>query len=196
MWRGGLVPDQAAGARVLIVDGVTDTGCLATQLAALWGAATTVVCPARAAPLARALGAHTVLADNEGEVELLVAVDRAGPYDLVVECGELLSAVRLSSLLAPKGRHTSARPGTIPSDGWGRLRAFLLPTWRALVTAPRLARPSRTAEPLRYVSRVVQAGQVQPVLDQVVGPAEVGPALTRLATQETVGKSVVAFDRL
>ena len=44
VWTGGLVPDQAAGVRVLITDGVTDTGCLAIQLACLWGAHVTVVC--------------------------------------------------------------------------------------------------------------------------------------------------------
>ena len=44
VWAGGLVPDQAAGQRVLITDGVTDTGCLAIQLACLWGSHVTVVC--------------------------------------------------------------------------------------------------------------------------------------------------------
>ena len=34
--RGGLTPDQAAGARVLVLDCVTDTGVLATQLATMW----------------------------------------------------------------------------------------------------------------------------------------------------------------
>ncbi|MFN9958959.1 MAG: hypothetical protein ACK55I_38195 [bacterium] len=26
MWRGGLIPDRAAGQSILVVDGVTDTG--------------------------------------------------------------------------------------------------------------------------------------------------------------------------
>ena len=34
--QGGLAPDQAAGARVLVLDCVTDTGVLATQLATMW----------------------------------------------------------------------------------------------------------------------------------------------------------------
>ena len=34
--QGGLTPDQAAGSRVLVLDCVTDTGVLATQLATMW----------------------------------------------------------------------------------------------------------------------------------------------------------------
>ena len=42
----------------------------------------------------------------------------------------------------------------------------------------------------------VQRGKLQPVLDTVLAPAEVGAALQRLATEEVVGKSIVLFDKL
>ena len=44
--------------------------------------------------------------------------------------------------------------------------------------------------------QAVQRGKLQPVLDTVITPAEVSTALTKLAAQESVGKSVVLFDRL
>ena len=43
--QGGLTPDQAAGARVLVLDCVTDTGVLATQLATMWVSDIRLSCP-------------------------------------------------------------------------------------------------------------------------------------------------------
>ena len=57
-------------------------------------------------------------------------------------------------------------------------------------------RPSQITECLNYVKNAVQRGKLQPVLDTVLAPAEVGAALQRLATEEVVGKSIVLFDKL
>ena len=58
------------------------------------------------------------------------------------------------------------------------------------------SRPSQITESLNYVRNAVQRGKLQPVLDTVLAPAEVGAALQRLATEEVVGKSIVLFDKL
>ena len=39
-------------------------------------------------------------------------------------------------------------------------------------------------------------GKLQPVLDTVLAPQQVGAALQKLATQEVVGKSIMLFDKL
>ena len=195
VWTGGLVPDQAAGVRVLITDGVTDTGCLAIQLACLWGAHVTVVCSPRAVQLAHALGAHMVLGLENSES--LAELSEAGPFCLIVRCGLSLPVSSLSPLLLPKGRVTSALPpSSISSDSWGPLRRLLLPAWRTLLGPPHTVRQSKVGEPLQYVTQAVQKGKLQPVLDTVLAPTEVSGALTRLAAQDSVGKSVVLFDRL
>ena len=195
VWAGGLQPDQAAGVRVLVSDGVTDTGCLAIQLACLWGAHVTVLCSPRAVQLAHALGAHMVIAADSADC--LTDLAEAGPFSLIVQCGLSLPLSSLSPLLLPRGRLTSALPpASLSSDGWGVLRRLVFPAWRALVAPPHSQSQSRVSEPLQYVTEAVQKGKLQPVLDTVLAPAEVSGALVRLAAQESVGKSVVLFDRL
>ena len=193
VWRGGLVPDRGAGVQLLVVDGVTDTGCLAVQLACIWGVSVTVLCPARTVPLARALGAHTVIADGDHcEAELR----DAGPYDVILVAGDLLPAAALAPLLAKRGRLTSCLPPPLSSDSWGALRRLLHPLWRTVVSPPHYSALSRLSEPLAYVTAAVQSGKLQPVLDSVVGPREVPDTLARLATGQAVGKSVVLWDKL
>ena len=54
----------------------------------------------------------------------------------------------------------------------------------------------KVTEALNYVMTAVQRGKLQPVLALVLSPSEVSSALHTLATQDTVGKSIVMFDRL
>jgi NADPH:quinone reductase-like Zn-dependent oxidoreductase len=192
VWRGGLLPDQGAGTSLLVVDGVTDTGCLAVQLAALWGATVTALCSARTSPLARALGAHTVVPTGE---DCLAGLALHGPYDLILVAGDVLPQAALAPLLAPRGHLTSALPPPLPSDQWGSLRRLLHPLWRGVVPAA-CAPAGNLAEPLAYVTEAVQAGRLQPVLDSVVGPREVATTLAELASAGSVGKSVVLWDKL
>ena len=66
----------------------------------------------------------------------------------------------------------------------------------ALVSAPRVAACPDVSACLSYVREAVQRGKLQPVLDTVLAPQQVGAALQKLATQEVVGKSIVLFDKL
>jgi len=196
VWKGGLKPDQAAGVNVLVVDGVTDTGCLAVQLVCMWGANVTVLCPSRTVPLAHALGAHVVVAAQDEIADCIQDLQESGPYDLIVHSGDLLPKTSIVSLLAPNGKCTTTLPTSLSSDGWGRLRQLFHPLWRSLFSCPGIPKPNKLCEPLIYVTSAVQSGKLQPVLDTVISPSEVGAALSRLATQDIVGKSVVLFDRI
>lgn len=196
VWRGGLKPDQAAGVQVLVVDGVTDTGCLAVQLSCMWGANVTVLCPARTVPLAHALGAHMVVAARDEESLSVQDLQETGNYDLIVLAGDLLTKSAATCLLAPRGKVTSTLPPQLPSDSWGLVRRLFHPLWRCLVSPPQVPSLKTLGEPLSYVTSAVQSGKLQTVLDTVVSPQDVGTALTRLATQDCVGKSVVLFDRI
>ena len=127
----------------------------------------------------------------------LTDLAEAGPFSLIVQCGLSLPPASLSPLLLPRGKITSALPPSqLSSDGWGYLRRAVHPLWRCLVPPPLCPRQSQVQEPLQYVTQAVQRGKLQPVLDTVLTPAEVSSALTKLAAQESVGKSVVLFDRL
>lgn len=196
VWRGGVKPDEAAGTSILVVDGVTDTGCLTVQLARMWGATVTVLCPSHTVPLARALGAHCVVSATEDEEVCINDLRDNGPFDLIVMAGDLVSQASLTSLVAKRGRFTSSLPPRLSSDGWGRLRRLFHPVWRGLVSAPHSPALSRLSEPLTHVTSAVEAGHLQPVLDTVISPREVPGCLARMATGSTVGKSVVLWDRL
>jgi len=198
VWRGGLKPDSAEGVQVLVVDGVTDTGCLAVQLAARWGAQVTVLCPdiGRTVPLAHTLGAHVVIAAREDEWESVEELRDTGQFDLVVLAGDLLSASSVRCLLSPGGRVTSTLPPQLSSDSWGLMRRCFHPLWRCLVSPPQVPPLKRLGEPLSYVTKVLESGHLQTVLGKVISPQEVCSALTRMVTQDTVGKTVVVFDSL
>lgn len=196
VWRGRLRPDKSDGKRVLIVDGLTDTGCLATQMACLWGCMVTVLCPARTVPLAHALGAQTVVPARDTEEECVQDLQEAGPYDLVVISGDLITLSSCRPLLADKGRLCSSLPPVLPTDGWGPVRRHLLPLWRTLFLPPSLPSHKQLAQPLKYLSNAVERGKIQPVLDSVLSPLDVKEGLTRLASQQTVGKSVIVFDKI
>ena len=196
VWKGKLEPEKSDGVRVLVIDGVTDTGCLATQLACLWGCMVTVLCPARTVPLAHALGAHAVIGARESPEECVHDLQDSGPFNLIVLSGDLLSYSHCLPLLEEKGRICSTLPPQLSSDGWGFLRRFLLPSWRTLVLPPSLPRHRNLSQPLKYMTSAVESGKIQPVLDSVLSPAEIKTGLSRLASEETVGKSVVVFDKI
>jgi len=197
VWRGGLVPGQCSGVSVLVVDGVSPTGCLAVQLAALWGASVTTIAPYRVVPLAHALGAHSVVAapTDQEDISLCRAeLQQAGPYDLIVTTSSLLPGDLCRSLLAPNGRLTSSLPPHLASDGWGPLRRWFLPSWRRLFSAPFLPRQSQLMTPLRYMSTAVSEGRLQPVLDTVYSTSRLREGLQATAGEETIGKSVIVFN--
>lgn len=201
VWRGGLTPGRCDEGRyvkkVLIVDSCTSTGCLAVQLAAVWGASVTAVAPYRVVPLAHALGAQAVVVAPEAEDPVgacRAELQQAGPFDLVVMTSSLLPTDLCQSLLAPYGRLTSTQPPHLSSDGWGCVRRWLLPAWRRLFSAPHLPAPSRLTAPLRHVGRLVGEGRLQPVLDTVFSTGQLREALQQAANEEAVGKSVVVFN--
>lgn len=196
VWRGGLVPDRAAGYSILVVDGVTDTGCLATQLACLWGGLVTVLCPHRTVPLAHALGAHSVVAARDNVEECLQDLDESGPYQLIVLAGDLLPRAACPPLLAEGGRICSTLPPRLSTDSWGFFRRRFLPLWRSAVSPPHVPPIHKLRQPLQYITRAVEEGKIQIVLDSVLAPQDIKKGLARLAEGETVGKSVVVFDKL
>ena len=105
------------------------------------GGHVTVTCSARAAQLSAALGAHNVIVVTEEEDtdQVLTRLARAGPFSLIVRCGDSsagLSPGLLRPLLTPGTRLTSTLPTSLPSDGWGYLRRVLHPVWRALILSP------------------------------------------------------------
>ena len=101
----------------------------------------TVTCSARAAQLSAALGAHnvTVVTEEESPDQVVARLARAGPYSLIVRCGDGpagLDTGLLRPLVTPGTRLTSTLPTSLPSDGWGCLRRAFHPIWRSLILSP------------------------------------------------------------
>ena len=196
VWKGGLKPDKSEGIRVLVLDGVSDTGCLATQLACLWGCMVTVLCSSRTVPLAHALGAQTVVAARETEEESVHDLQECGPFDLILLAGDLISRAACLPLLAERGRICSTLPPLLSSDHWGIFRRIFLPLWRTVVLPPSLPSSKHLSQPLKYIMTAVESGKIQPVLDSVLSPTDIKQGLTRLANEGSVGKSVLVFDKI
>ena len=104
----------------------------------LQGCHVTVTSSGRAAQLAAALGAHNVIAvtEEDGPGGVAARLARAGPYNLIVQCGDSPGPAHLAPLLTPGTRLTSTLPTSLPSDGWGYLGRALHPLWRALILSP------------------------------------------------------------
>jgi NADPH:quinone reductase-like Zn-dependent oxidoreductase len=196
VWKGGLKPDKCEGLRVLVLDGVSDTGCLATQLACLWGCMVTVLCSSRTVPLAHALGAQCVVAARETAEECVQDLEESGPFNLIVVAGDMISETSCLPLLSEKGRICSTLPPTLSSDTWGLFRRIFLPLWRSIVLPPSVPSSRNLAQPLKYITGAVESGKIQPVLDSVLSPADIKQGLSRLASEGTVGKSVLVFDKI
>ena len=110
------------------------------------GGHVTVTCSGRAAQLSAALGAHNVIVVTEEESpdQVVMRLARAGPFSLIVRCGDSpagLDTGLLRPLVTSGTRLTSTLPTSLPSDGWGYLRRALHPLWRSLIlSAPQTLR--------------------------------------------------------
>lgn len=178
----------AAGQRVLVNGAAGGIGTFAVQLARELGAEVTGVCSARNADLVRSLGAAHVVAYDEadataGDVRYDVILDLVGNHPLG----------RLQRVLAPRG--TLVLSSGSGGRWLGPVGRYLAGALRSVVgrqrIAPLVAR--QTLADLEELARLVAAGRVVPVIERVVGLADVPGALARLATGHAAGKTVVAI---
>jgi NADPH:quinone reductase-like Zn-dependent oxidoreductase len=177
----------AAGQKVLVIGASGGVGSYAVQLAKAFGAEVTGVCSAAKADLVRSIGADHVIDYTQADF-----ADGRQHYDLILDIGGNSRLRRLRRALTPHGTLVIAGSEGARWTGVGRqLRALLLsPLVRQRLTM--YISRHRPAD-LQTLGRLIEAGQVTPVIGLTCPLAEAPQALRHLATGHARGKTVITI---
>ncbi|MEM7049084.1 MAG: NAD(P)-dependent alcohol dehydrogenase [Acidobacteriota bacterium] len=178
---GGVQPGQ----KVLINGAGGGAGSLAVQLAKLRGAVVTGVDNGKKLEWMRSIGADHVLDYTREDF-----TEQGERYDLIVDLVAQRSIRACRRALEPEGTYLVAGGG-------------MMATFKAMLLGLLPAKPGKQkiaflmaqdkAEDLAFVSELVKAGKVQPLIDKVYPLSEVPEALRSMAEGEALGKVVIAM---
>jgi NADPH:quinone reductase-like Zn-dependent oxidoreductase len=178
----------SSGQRVLVVGASGGVGTFAVQIAKALGAEVTGVCSGRNVEMVRSLGADHVV--DYAQDEFTRGDDR---YDLVLQVAGTTSASALRRVLTDDGilvQITGDSPGRWLGPVGRMVRA------RLLSTVVRQTLTSFTIEPsgddLLELVKLIEAGEVTPVVHRTWPLAEVADALLFLETGHTPGKVAIS----
>jgi NADPH:quinone reductase-like Zn-dependent oxidoreductase len=178
-----------AGQEVLVIGAAGGVGAYAVQLAKAFGAQVTGVCSTSKADLVRSIGADHVIDYKQDDF-----ADGARRFDLIVDTAGNRPLSVLRRALAPKG--TLAIVG---GEGGGRLTggferslcagllsAFVGQQLKAVMSAER-------AEDLRFLTGLIEAGMVTPVVGKCYALADAPAAIRDVHDGHLRGKAVVVL---
>lgn len=189
----------SAGDRVFITGGAGGVGTQAIQLAVWMGASVATTASSRGEKLVRSLGAETVI-DYQKQKFKDVLRDYAGAFDLIGgqdlrDCFEILKVGgKVVSVAGPP------EPAVVRED------VGLGPLWAAgaWVISARIRHQARrrrvtyralvmheSGHDLDLLSRLVDSGQLKPVIDRVFPFQQIGDALAYVEQGRTKGKVIV-----
>ena len=167
--RGGLRPGQS----VLVNGASGGVGTFAVQIVKALGGEVTGVCSTRNLELVRSLGADRVLDYTDGHFA------SAGRHDLVVNCAEGRSLGDLRRVLAPGGKIVLVT-GSLAQMAASATRRDVV-GFIADVTRERLL----------FLSRLVEAGHLRPVIERTYELEHTAEAIRHVESHHTRGKVVV-----
>ena len=175
-----------AGQKVLVIGASGGVGSYAVQLARVLGAAeVTGVCSTAKADLVRSLGADHVIDYTREEV-----AGGSRRYDLIIDINGSTPPSRLRRALTPGGTLVVAGGEGGKWTGMGRqLRAlaqsaFVRQRLTTFISAQRLA-------DIEELSRLVESGQLTPLLDRSYPRAEAAEAIDHLSAGRARGKIAI-----
>ena len=174
------------GQQVLIVGASGGVGIYAVQIAKAFGADVTGVSSTAKVDMVRSIGADHVIDYTREDFT------RSGPrYDLIVDLGGNRSLSQLRRALRPRG--TLVLVGGEGGDRWigiGRsLQALAVSPFVGHTLRPLSSKPN-TAD-LEFLTGLIQAGKVTPVLDRTYPLSEVPDAIRYLHEGRARGKIVI-----
>ncbi len=176
-----------AGQEVLVIGAAGGVGTYAVQLAKAFGAQVTGVCSTAKTDLVRSIGADHVIDYTHDDF-----ADGARQYDLIIDIAGNRPLSVLRRALAPKG--TLAVVG---GEGGGRLTGGFERSIGAgllsLVVRQRLkgVMAVERAEDLRFLTGLIEAGAVSPVVGKCYALADAPAAIQDLRDGQVRGKAVV-----
>jgi NADPH:quinone reductase-like Zn-dependent oxidoreductase len=178
----------ASGRKVLIIGASGGVGMFAVQIAKSFGAEVTGVSSPAKIDLVRSLGADSVIDYTKSE---LTADGRR--YDLILDMGGNRSLSELRAALTPKGALV-----LVGGEGGGRwiggamgrsVRALLIS--RFVGHNLRMLVASAKAADLQYLTELLEAAKVTPVLDKTYPLSQVPDAIRYLSGGKARGKVVI-----
>jgi alcohol dehydrogenase len=188
-----------AGDRVFITGGAGGVGTLAIQLAVWMGATVATTASPRGEKLVRSLGAETVI-DYQQQKFKDVLRDYDGAFDLVGgqdlrDCFDILKrgakAVSIAGVPEPAMVRVDVGLGPLWTAGAWTISAKIRRQARRRGVSYRcmLMHPSR--DDLNLLSRLVDDGQLKPVIDRVFPFEQIADALAYVEQGRTKGKVIV-----
>lgn len=180
---GGIKPGQ----KVLIVGASGGVGLFAVQIAKVFGAEVTGVCSTAKVDTVRSIGADHVIDYTHEDFT------RSGQqYDLILDMGGNRSLSQLRRVLTLRGTLV-----LVGGEGGGRWLGFVGRLLRALVVSPFVSQNLRrifstaNTEDLRFLTELIEAGTVRPVIDRTYPLSEVPDAIRYLEEGHARGKVVI-----
>jgi len=174
-----------AGQHVLIVGASGGVGLFAVQIAKSFGAEVTGVCSTTKVDVVRSLGADHVIDYTQEDF-----TQSGQQYDLVLVMGGNHSLSKLKGVLRPGG--TLVPVGTEEGGRWvgGKawIRAMLLSRFVRHMR-PLASEPNQTD--LQFVTELIEAGKIRPVIDKTFPLSEVPEAIRYLIAGHARGKIVI-----
>jgi NADPH:quinone reductase-like Zn-dependent oxidoreductase len=174
-----------AGQQVLIVGASGGVGLFALQIAKSFGAEVTGVCGTAKVDLVRSVGADHVIDYAEEDF-----TQSGQQYDLILVMGGNNSLSQLKRILRPGG--TLVPVGTEAGNRWVGGKA-----WIQAMLLSRLVRHLRplASEPnradLQFLTELIEAGKITPVMDKTYPLSEVPDAMRYLHEGNPRGKIVI-----
>jgi NADPH:quinone reductase-like Zn-dependent oxidoreductase len=183
---GGIEPGQ----QVLIIGASGGVGMFAVQIAKAFGAEVTGVCSTAKVSLVRSIGAGHVI-DYTRE-DFTRSKQR---YDLILDMGGNRSLSQLRRALTPAGTLV-----LVGGEGGGRLiGGATRRSMRALVLSPFVSQRLRMvfgkvkSEDLQFLTELIEAGKVAPVIDKAYPLSGVPDAIRDLHSGRARGKFVITM---
>ncbi|HEV8277927.1 MAG TPA: NAD(P)-dependent alcohol dehydrogenase [Streptosporangiaceae bacterium] len=174
-----------AGQKVLVIGASGGVGTYAVQLAKAFGANVTGVCSTAKAGLVRSIGADQVIDYTREDF-----ADGSQHYDLILDIGGNSRLSRLRRGLTPRGTLVITGGEGAKWTGVGRqVRALVL----SLMVRQRLTMyvsRHRQAD-LDALNRLIEAGQVTPVIGRTYQLSDAPAAIRQLAEGHAQGKLVI-----
>ena len=181
---GGVQPGQ----RVLIIGAAGGVGTFAVQIAKVFGAEVTAVCATNGLELVASLGADHVVDYTREDF-----TKRSTRYDVIYQGAGAQSIAELRGALTESGTLVSS------SGEGGRWFGSLGRLAKAMVISPFVGHDLRTflAKPetdnLDYLTDLIEAGQISPVIDRTFALDETADAVRHFQHGHRLGKTVVTI---
>lgn len=176
-----------AGQDVLVIGAAGGVGAYAVQLAKGFGAHVTGVCSTAKTDLVRSIGADRVIDYKHDDF-----ADGARQYDLILDTAGNRPLSVLRRALKPRGTLV-----IVGGEGGGRLTGGFERSLRAAMLSPFVGQKLKglmaveRAEDLRFLTGLIEAGTVRPVIDRTYALADAPEAIQYMHEGRARGKVVI-----